>query len=83
MRPSATFRVVAPVTGEVVNTYQMPYDDAKDLQALYSDARRVWGEYFVEAETDLFVMSNSHTYRQELEMEELALTTAWMNGEID
>jgi hypothetical protein len=65
----ATFRVIDTKTTEVIKTYQVEYADAKDLNKSFHEARQVWSEYQVEAETDGFVMSHSHTFREQFLIE--------------
>lgn len=65
MTQTATFRVIDPKTNQVIKQYELQYADAKTLNADYQEARQVWSEYHVEAETEGFVMSSSHTFREE------------------
>ena len=61
------FRIMS-VNGGLVKNYYLPYNNANELKNLIDEARQVWGEFKVEAETDLFVQSFSHTYSEELLM---------------
>jgi hypothetical protein len=61
------FRIMS-VNGGLVDNYYLPYNSANELKNLIDEARQVWGEFKVEAETDLFVQSFSHTYSEELLM---------------
>jgi hypothetical protein len=59
---------VVASNGVVINNYSMEYNNANELNGLIQEAREVWSEYFIEAETDLFTQSFSHTYSQEVLM---------------
>lgn len=82
MTQSATFRVTTK-SGDVVTAYPMVYTDAKHLNALYQEARQVWAEYFVTAETPAFDLSDSHTYREQLAFEAEEIQWEYMNGEYE
>jgi len=74
----ATFRVIDPKTAEVIKTYELEYTEPKHLNSLFHEAREVWNEYFVEAETDTFTLSFSHTYREEWYSKEYGINTTFM-----
>ena len=59
---------VVASNGVVINNYSMEYNNARELNKLIQEAREVWSEYMIEAETDLFTQSFSHTYSQEVLM---------------
>ena len=59
---------VVASNGVVINNYSMEYSNASELNKLIREAREVWSEYMIEAETDLFTQSFSHTYSQEVLM---------------
>lgn len=56
------------VEGVVVDQYYLPYESAKELNDLVAEARQVWDEFYVEIETEFFVQSFSHTYKQEQQL---------------
>ena len=57
---------VVASNGVVIHNYSMEYNNTSELNQLVQEAREVWSEYFIEAETDLFTQSFSHTYSQEV-----------------
>ena len=59
---------VVASNGVVINNYSMEYNSASELNKLIREAREVWSEYMIEAETDLFTQSFSHTYSEEVLM---------------
>lgn len=59
---------VVASNGVVINNYPMEYNNANELNKLIQEAREVWSEFKVEVETDLFVQSFSHTYSEEVLM---------------
>ena len=61
---NAQFRVLDGQ--EVIKSYEIEYNSAKELNNLFHEARKVWDEYMVEVEFDLGIMSYSHTYRDEV-----------------
>lgn len=79
----ATFRVIDTKTAEVIKTYELEYTEPKHLNTLFHEARQVWDEYQVEAETDGFIMSYSHTFREQFLIEqerETELQFEYMSG---
>ncbi len=62
----AIFRVLKGQ--EVVFSYEMEFNQVKELNELFQDARKVWDEYMVEVEFDYVTMSSSHTYAEEVKM---------------
>lgn len=64
----ATFRVICPKTAELIKSYQVEYSDNKQLYELFQESRKVWAEYQVEVETEYVVFSNSHTYKEQLQL---------------
>lgn len=69
----ATFRVIDTKTAEVIKTYELEYTEPKHLNTLFHEARQVWDEYQVEAETDGFLLSYSHTWRDQLAISPFAV----------
>lgn len=59
---------VVASNGVVIHNYSMEYNSASELNELIQEAREVWSEYMIEAETDLFTQSFSHTYSEEVLM---------------
>ena len=71
----ATFKIVFPTnyklddpTNELETSYEIEYSTALELKNLYEEARRVWSEFIVEVETDIFVMSDK-PYQEQLKNE--------------
>ena len=64
----AEFRIMTRSGEQMVDNYYLPYGDASELNKLIQEARQVWDEYYVEVETDLFTQSFSHTYSEEVLM---------------
>jgi hypothetical protein len=50
---------------KIINEYTIEYDSCKELNALYQEARKVWAEYDVIAETPSYDISYSHTYKEQ------------------
>jgi uncharacterized protein RhaS with RHS repeats len=50
---------------KVIKKYTIEYDSARELNALYQEAREVWAEYDVVAETPSYDISYSHTYKEQ------------------
>jgi hypothetical protein len=50
---------------KVIKKYTIEYDSARELNALYQEARQVWAEYDVIAETPSYDISYSHTYKEQ------------------
>lgn len=65
----ANFQILDPETGSVFKEYSMEYTDAPHLHSLYQEAREVWYDYVVSVDVDLFRLSHSHTYAQEVREE--------------
>jgi hypothetical protein len=66
---NANFRIVCPKTSKLIKSYLVEFTDYKHLNQLFQESRKVWDEYQVSAETEAFVLGNSHTYREQLEFE--------------
>ncbi len=62
----AIFRVLKGQ--EVVFSYEMEFNQVKELNELFQESRKVWAEYIVEVDTDYMTMSSSHTYAEEVKM---------------
>lgn len=50
---------------KVIKKYTIEYNSARELKTLYHEARAVWEEYDVIAETSTHNISYSHTYQQQ------------------
>ena len=59
----ATFRIKDG--DKVIKQYEMEVASAKELNTEFHEARKVWDEYMVEAETESFTLTYSHTYADE------------------
>ncbi len=85
----ATIKVIdkdtTPNHPKVIKQYEIEYTDADDLMTHYEAARKVWDEYFVEADTQYMVMTSSHTYKEEFltEFDREQLQWEYMNGEYE
>jgi hypothetical protein len=85
----ATIKVIdkdtTPNHPKVIKQYEIEYTDADDLMTHYEAARKVWDEYFVEADTQYMVMTSSHTYKEEFltAFEQDQLQWEYMNGEYE
>ena len=64
----AEFRILTHSGEQMVSHYYEVYGDASELNKLIQEARQVWDEYYVEVETDMYTQSFSHTYSQEVLM---------------
>ena len=64
----AEFRIMTRSGEQMVENYYLPYSSADELNKLIQEAREAWDEYYVEVETDSFVQSFSHTYSEEVLM---------------
>ena len=53
---------------EVIQVYEMEFNQAKELNELFQETREVWAEYMVEVDTDYMTMSSSHTYADEVRL---------------
>ena len=51
---------------QIITNYSVEYSDAAQLKLLYEEARCVWDEYFVMADCDGYMMTASHTYKDEV-----------------
>lgn len=60
--------VVNGVSNEVPYSFEMEYSNANELSKIIQHARMLWNDCMIEAETDLFTQSFSHTYSQEVLM---------------
>jgi len=65
-----TFKVkinVSPVcNNEVTYSFEMEYSNTQEFQNIVQHARMLWDDCMIEAETELFTQSFSHTYKQEV-----------------
>ena len=62
------FRILSVDGDQMIDNYYLPYSNANELNNLINEARQVWEEFKVEAETDSFIQSFSHTYSEEVLM---------------
>jgi hypothetical protein len=53
---------------EVIQAYEIEFNQAEELQELFQEARKVWAEYMVEVDTEFMSMSSSHTYAEEVKL---------------
>jgi len=53
---------------EVIQAYEIEFNQAEELQELFQEARKVWAEYRVEVDTEFMSMSSSHTYAEEVKL---------------
>jgi hypothetical protein len=53
---------------EVIQAYEIEFNQAEELQELFQEARKVWAEYTVEVDTEFMTMSSSHTYAEEVNL---------------
>ena len=53
---------------EVIQVYEMEFQQAEELNELFQESRKVWGEYMVEVDTDYMTMSASNTYANEVRL---------------
>lgn len=60
--------VVNGVSNEVTYSFEMEYSNANELSKIIQHVRMLWNDCMIEAETDLFTQSFSHTYSQEVLM---------------
>jgi len=60
--------VVNGVSSEITYSFEMEYSNAQELHNIVQHARMLWNDCIIEAETDLFTQSFSHTYNQEVLM---------------
>lgn len=68
MSKTVEFRILSVSGDQMIDNYYLNYNTADELRDLIQEAREVWSEFKVEAETDLFVQSFSHTYSEEVLM---------------
>ena len=53
---------------EIIQAYEMEFDQVKELIELFQESRKIWAEYQVVVDTEFTVMSSSHTYAEEVKM---------------
>ena len=68
MSKTVEFRILSVSGDQMIDNYYLNYNTADELRDLIQEAREVWSEFKVEAETDLFTQSFSHTYSEEVLM---------------
>lgn len=59
---------VTDKAGEVIKQYSIPTTYGDELTKVLKEARQTWSEYYVQMETDIFIQSFSHTYNEEVLM---------------
>ncbi len=69
----ATFNVVFPTnyvfgstSNELETSYVLEYSTGVELNELWQEARRVWSEFVVEVDTDVFIMVNETPYAEDV-----------------
>ena len=53
---------------EVIQAFEIEFQQAEELKELFQKARKMWAEYMVEVDTDYMTMSSSHSYAEEIKM---------------
>ena len=53
---------------EIIQAYEMEFDQVKELIELFQESRKIWAEYQVVVDTEFTVMSSSHTYAEEVRL---------------
>ena len=53
---------------EVIQAFEIEFQQAEELKELFQKARKMWAEYMVEVDTDYMTMSSSHSYAEEVKM---------------
>ena len=53
---------------EVIQAFEIEFQQAEDLNELFQRARKMWDEYTVEVDTESMTMSSSHTYADEVRL---------------
>lgn len=64
---TAQFRIYDGI--KLIKEYKVDYvviPGERTLNQLFQEAREVWAEYWVEVETDMFIMSRNCTYAEEV-----------------
>lgn len=73
MANKAIFKINDPGNWDsTIREYEVEYIDAIHLQELFQEARKVWDEYDVVVDCGSFIMSHSHTYKEQV-MKELMI----------
>lgn len=49
----------------IIKEYEIEYNSVRELHTLHNEAREVWAEYDVIAETPTYNVGYSHTYQQQ------------------
>lgn len=60
--------VINSVSNEAFYSFEVEYSSAVEINNIVKHARMLWDNFIIEAETDLFTQSFSHTYSQEVLM---------------
>ena len=53
---------------EIIQAYEMEFDQVKELIELFQESRKIWAEYQVVVDTEFTVLSSSHTYAEEVRL---------------
>ncbi len=53
---------------EVIQAFEMEFQQVKELYESFQKARKMWAEYHVVVDTEFTVMSSSHTYAEEVKL---------------
>jgi hypothetical protein len=53
---------------EVIQAFEIEFEQVKELYKLFQEARKVWAKYHVVVDTEFTVMSSSHTYADEVRL---------------
>lgn len=62
----------------IVKEFEIVNDGSKEaIKSDYQEARQVWSEYYVIADCDAYMLSDSHTYRDQFREE---MQWDYMNG---
>lgn len=68
-----------PSKQSIIKEYEIVNDGSKEaVKNDYQEARRVWSEYYVIADCDAYMISESHTYSDQFRNEEMQWD--YMNG---
>lgn len=68
-----------PSKESIIKQYEIVNDGSKEaIKNDYQEARQVWSEYHVIADCDAYMLSESHTFREQFLNEEMQWD--YMNG---
>ena len=66
----ATFKIKDE--DKLIKQYDMEVASAKELNDEFHEARKVWDEYMVEVETEMYSFTYSCTYAEEVRRQSIA-----------